>query len=165
MRNRAVGGYLIRGVLGTAVGCAALMLAAGALAAGGLSVKSHDWEIGINDGPSHKVPANGTFKYCASKTVGVITPKIDLSAAPAGEAYSFGLSGPGAAGDSLTTEGESFTSAQGGLIGPAFIPLTFPKLKAKDASSFPPGTYRFTLTVSGAPALTQKVKLVRRSGC
>jgi len=117
-------------------------------------VKSHDWEIGINDGPSHKVPANGTFKYCASKTVGAISPKIDLSAAPAGEAYAFGLAGPAAAGASLPTEGESFTSAQGGLIAPAFIPLTFPKLKAKDATSFPPGTYRFTLTVAGAPALT-----------
>jgi hypothetical protein len=156
---------MIRGVIGVAAGCAALALAAGAHAAGGLSVKSHDWEIGINDGPSHKVPANGTFKYCASKTVGAITPKIDLSAAPVGETYSFGLAGPAAAGDSLTTEGESFTSAQGGLIGPAFIPLTFPKLKAKDATSFPPGTYRFTLSVAGAPALTQKVKLGRRTGC
>jgi hypothetical protein len=155
----------MRRALGVLAGCATLALPAGALAAGGLSVKSHDWEIGINDGPSHKVPANGTFKYCASKTVGAITPKIDLSAAPVGEAYSFGLSGPATAGDSLTTEGESFTSAQGGLIGPAFIPLAFPKLKAKDATSFPPGTYRFTLTVAGALALTQKVKLVRHTGC
>jgi hypothetical protein len=148
------------------VGCAtALVLPASALAGGGLAVKSHAWEIGINDGPSHKVPANGTFKYCASKTVGVITPKIDLSAAPAGEEYAFGLAGPAAAGASLQTEAGSFTSAQGGLIDPAFIPLTFPKLKAQDATSFPPGTYRFTLTVAGAPALTEKVKLVRRSSC
>jgi hypothetical protein len=165
VRDRAANSHAIRGVLGIVAGCAALALPASALAAGGLSVKSHDWEIGINDGPSHKVPANGTFKYCASKTVGAITPKIDLSAAPAGEAYAFGLAGPAAAGASLPTEGESFTSAQGGLIGPAFIPLAFPKLKAKDATSFPPGTYRFTLTVAGAPALTQKVKLVRRAGC
>jgi hypothetical protein len=165
VRDRAAGSHTIRGILGVLAGCAVLALPASALASAGLSVKSHDWEIGINDGPNHKVPANGTFKYCATKTVGVITPKIDLSAAPVGEAYSFGLAGPGSAGDSLTTEGESFTSAQGGLIGPAFIPLTFPKLKAKDANSFPPGTYRFTLTVAGAPALTQKVKLVRRAGC
>ena len=127
-------------------------------------MKSHDWEIGINDGPSHKVPANGTFKYCASKTVGVITPKVSLSAAPAGEEYSFGLTGPSAAGAALPNENESF-SGQPGLIAPAFIPLTFPKLKAEDATSFPPGTYRFTLTVAGAPALTQKVKLARRAGC
>ncbi len=165
MRNRTVASCALRVVLGVLAGCVALVLPAGALATAGLSVKSHDWEIGINDGPTHKVPANGTFKFCASKTVGAITPKIDLSAAPVGEAYSFGLAGPAAAGNSLATEGESFTNAQGGVIAPAFIPLTFPKLKAKDATSFPAGAYRFTLTVSGAPALTEKVKLVRRAGC
>jgi hypothetical protein len=153
-----------RCVLGVLAGCVSLSLAAPALATGGLGVKSHDWEIGINDGPNHKVPASGTFKYCASKTVGAITPQISLSAAPVGEEYSFGLAGPPAVGASLQTEGNTFT-APSGVIDPAFIPLAFPKLKAQDAESFPPGTYRFTLTVAGAPALTQKVKLVRRAGC
>jgi hypothetical protein len=156
---------MIRGaVLGVLAGFLVLSLTTTALATAGLGVKSHDWEIGINDGPSHKVAAGGTFKYCASKTVGAITARVDLSAAPVGEEYSFGLAGPAAVGDSLPTEGNTFT-APSGLIDPAFIPLTFPKLKAQDAESFPPGTYRFTLTVSGAPALTQKVKLVRRAGC
>jgi hypothetical protein len=128
---------VIRSVIGVGAGCAVLALPASALAAGGLSVKSHDWEIGINDGPSHKVPANGTFKYCASKTVGAITPKITLSASPAGEQYTFELTGPAAAGAALPNESESFAGG-GGVIAPAFIPLTFPKLKEKTQRAFLP---------------------------
>jgi hypothetical protein len=162
--GRATTSALVRGIVGVLAGCLALFLAATALAAGGLSVKSHDWEIGINDGPNHKVAADKSFTYCASKTIGSITPKVVLAAVPTGAEYSFGLTGPAAAGASQQTAGETFTG-QGNVIDPAFIPLAFPKLKAQGAESFPPGTYRFTLTVAGAPALTQTVKLVRRSAC
>ncbi|HEY5261075.1 MAG TPA: hypothetical protein VIJ33_03105 [Solirubrobacteraceae bacterium] len=166
MRKLARKSHLVRcGVLVALVVCVALSLTAAALAAGGSSVKSHFWRIGINDGPEHKVAAGGTFKYCASKTVGAITPDVVLSAPmPAGEESSFGIVGPAAAGASLETN-EGPSTGEGTVIDPAFIPLTFPKLKAQDASSFPPGTYSLTLTVGGATALTQKVKLVRRSGC
>lgn len=165
VRRQTRSNHLVRyAPSGIITGCVALCLTAPALGAGGLSVKSQSWEIGINDGPNHKVGAGGTYKYCASKTIGVLTPEISLSAVPVGEDYSFAIAGPSAAGASLQTEAGSFTG-QGTMIDPAFIPLAFPKLKAKDASSFPPGSYRFTLTVSGAPALSESVKLIRRSGC
>jgi hypothetical protein len=164
VRRQTVGSRVVRyGLSGFIAGCLVLCLAASAFA-GGLSVKSHYWEIGINDGPNHKVAAGGTFKYCASKTVGAITPKVVLSTVPVGEEYSFDIAGPAAAGASLATEAGSFTG-QGTVIDPAFIPLAFPKLKAEDATAFPPGSYRFTLTVAGATALTEKVKIVRRAGC
>lgn len=164
MRRQTVGSQFVRyGLTGVIAGCLVLCLTASALATG-LSVKSHYWEIGINNGPSHKVAAGGTFKYCASKTVGAITPKVVLSSVPVGEEYSFGVAGPAAAGTTLTTEAGSF-SGQGTVIDPVFIPLAFPKLKAEDASALPNGSYRFTLTVAGASALTEKVKIVRRAGC
>jgi hypothetical protein len=142
-----------------------LALAASAFASvAGLTVASKHWQIGINNGPNHKVKSGGTFHYCATKTVGVITPEINLSATPAGADESFTLTGPRAAGASLPTDEGNFSGSPD-MVSPEFIPLSFPKLKAEEAASFPTGTYVFTLSVGGAPAVSEKVKIARRAGC
>jgi hypothetical protein len=142
-----------------------IALAATALAAtAGLTVKSKRWQIGINNGPNHKVKSGGTFRHCASKTVGVLTPEINLTATPAGADESFTLTGPPAAGASLPTDEGNFSGSPD-MVSPEFIPLAFPKLKAEEATRFPNGTYVFTLSVGGAPAVSEKVKIARRAGC
>ncbi len=148
---------------GVAVAAAALLLAAPAVAAA-VTVKSHDWKIGINDGPEKKVKAGGTFKYCPPMSVGSITPNVVLAASiPKGVDFGFSVHGPAGAGTATTDEGPS--TGTGTVIAPGLIPLAFPGLKAANATAFPPGTYTFTLTVGADRALTQKVKLVARAGC
>jgi hypothetical protein len=153
-----------RGLFGLVAASLTIALAATAFGAvAGLTVTSKRWQIGINNGPDHKVKSGGTFRYCARKTVGAITPEIALAATPAGADESFVLTGPPAAGASLPTDEGNF-SGSAGIVNPSFIPLGFPKLKAENADSFPNGTYVFTLSVGGAPALSEKVKLAHR-GC
>lgn len=143
----------------------ALTVAVAAVASTGIRIKSGVWEIGITNGASHKVAAGRKFTFCGTQSVGVIEAKVTLrSPLPSGEDVGYGLDGPRAAGNSLFTDAGPSTG-RGTVIDPNQIPLTFPKLKARNASSFPPGTYRFVLKVAGHQAFTQKVTLVHRAGC
>jgi hypothetical protein len=143
----------------------AVTVAVAALGATGLRIKSSSWEIGINNSAGHRVAAGHTFTYCGSQTVGTIQARVTLrSPIPSGEDFGYGLDGPRSAGNSLFTDAGPSTG-HGTLIAPAQIPLTFPKLKTRNASAFPPGTYRFILKAGGRQVFIQKVTLVHHAGC
>jgi hypothetical protein len=155
---------LVRSLLGGLAGGLALTLAASALAAGGLTVSSHYWEVGIANGPSHKVAAGESFTYCPSGPVADIEAKITFTHSPAGKPYSVAMVGPKAAGKTITSFEGDFHGG-GGTINPTYLSLGFPKLKKDNVVDLIPGTYRFTLLVAGKPALRQTLKLVERGGC
>jgi hypothetical protein len=152
-------------VCGVATASLVLAIAVAAFAATGVRIKSSFWEIGINNGPSHKVAAGRRFTFCGAETVGVIEAKVTLrSPIPSGEDFGYGLDGPRSAGNSLFTNAGP-SDGRGTVIAPAQIPLSFPKLKARNAIGFPPGSYRFVLKVAGHQAFTQRVALVHRAAC
>jgi hypothetical protein len=147
-----------------AVPVSLLLGAATAQAAGGLSITSHSWKVGIANGPSQKVAAGKSYTYCTSKQVASLAVDVVLASTPKGTPWAIELAGPPIAGKTPPTDEGDF-DGKGGVVSPAFITLAFPKLKADGVSDFPPGKYTFMLLVAGRAALEQSVTLVIRGGC
>lgn len=142
-----------------------VILAGTAFASSEVAVKSRGWIVGVNDAVRDgAVRPNGSFRFCASEDVGAIEAVVVLRAPIlAGAEVTYGVDGPRAAGDSLGAS--ALSTGTGTRWAVTYTPVTFPRLKAHGAGSFPTGTYRFWLDVSSVPAISYALTLERGGAC
>jgi hypothetical protein len=131
----------------------------------------HNWVVALNQATLHRVPAGGTFSYCASQDVSAITPSVAYAGAPVGRTYSEKVLGPPAAG-SITILGTTnvdgdraplkFTKASGTWDN-TYAVISFPRAQHKP--TLPPGTYSFVVLLAGKTIAKTTVRLALRSSC